>query len=64
MDDVIIVGSHAKKPLVEGFNQGLLKADHVHVVETTAQALTHVSSIKRADKVIVLLENDLPDQYF
>ena len=63
-DDIIIVGYQAKKPLLAGLTEAKFDSEHIHFVETTQQGLAHISQIKKSNKVTVLLENDLPDQYF
>ena len=62
-DEIIIVGEHAKKPLLKGLEQAKFNKKHIHLVETTQKALEHLSTIAKSNAV-VLLENDLPDQYY
>ncbi len=63
-DDVIVVGENAKKPLIRGLEKGGLKKEQLHFAENTNQALNHISYIVKDNDAVVLLENDLPDQYF
>lgn len=63
VDEFIIVGENAKKPLISGLTQANFSQDHIHPLETTQQALAHLSTFAHG-KTVVLLENDLPDQYF
>jgi UDP-N-acetylmuramoyl-tripeptide--D-alanyl-D-alanine ligase len=63
VDEFIVVGENAKKPIIQGLKDAGFSAEHIHSVETTAKALAHLSTITQG-KSVVLLENDLPDQYF
>ncbi len=62
-DDIIIVGENAKKPILKGLIEAKFNHEHIHNAESTAKALEHLSKITKQNPV-VLLENDLPDQYF
>lgn len=63
-DEVIIVGDNAKKDLLEGMkdidpNPG----EFVHFAKSTEEALVLAQELTRGVETVVLLENDLPDQY-
>ncbi len=72
-DEVIIVGEHAKNDLLDGIKKVWKKAEErVHFVNSTQEGLTLATQlgkemtekIARHDtEIVVLLENDLPDQY-
>ena len=55
-DQIIIVGEYAKKDLLKGAGEKAM------TVATTAEAMNLLGKIAKPDAVI-LLENDLPDQY-
>ena len=63
-DEVIIVGENAKKDLLEG-----MKAitphpeDEVHFASSTKEAIQLAQRLTMGVETVVLLENDLPDQY-
>ena len=62
IDDIIIVGEHAKKPILQGLESAKFSKKNIHLADTTQKALEHISSISK-ENAVVLLENDLPDQY-
>jgi len=62
IDDIIIVGEHAKKPILQGLESAKFNKKNIHLAETTQKALEHISTISK-ENAVVLLENDLPDQY-
>jgi len=62
-DEIIIVGEHAKKPLLKGLEQAKFNKKNIHLAETTQKGLDLLSTIAKSNAV-VLLENDLPDQYY
>ncbi len=62
-DYIIIVGHNAKKALIKGLENANYPKEQQIWVETTQQALQLLPKIAVKDAV-VLIENDLPDQYF
>lgn len=60
VNEFIIVGQNAKADLLNGLS-GFPK-DKVHLVSSTQEGITVLSQISKPGAVI-LLENDLPDQY-
>lgn len=61
--EVIIVGNHAKKYLIEGLNEeGYLK-NNIHLVSSTKNGISLAIRLTQ-NKSTILIENDLPDQYF
>ncbi len=62
-DKIIVVGKNAKKALLKGLNETKFPKDNVHIVNSTGEAMNLLGKIAKPESV-VLLENDLPDQYF
>jgi UDP-N-acetylmuramoyl-tripeptide--D-alanyl-D-alanine ligase len=62
-NQIIIVGRNAKKALLKGLNAGNFPKDKIHEVRSTGEAMSLLSKIAKPESV-VLIENDLPDQYF
>lgn len=62
-DMAIIVGEYAKDPLKEGLKEAGFPDEKMHFIKSTARALDMVYKNAKKDAVI-LIENDLPDQYF
>lgn len=62
-DKIIIVGENAKAALLAGLNQAKFPEKNTLVVGDLKQAMQLLGEIAKAGDV-VLLENDLPDQYF
>jgi UDP-N-acetylmuramoyl-tripeptide--D-alanyl-D-alanine ligase len=62
-DLIIIVGKNAKKPLMQGLKEAEFNKEKIIQTKTTKEALNMLPSLTQGETV-VLLENDLPDQYF
>jgi len=64
-DEVIIVGENAKKDLLSGIKKVWPDEPNntTHLVSSTQEALILAQQLANDTKVVVLLENDLPDQY-
>jgi UDP-N-acetylmuramoyl-tripeptide--D-alanyl-D-alanine ligase len=62
-DLVIVVGEYAREALKQGLNEGSFPMDQAHFLSSTSHALDFVYKNAQKDAVI-LIENDLPDQYF
>lgn len=62
-DEIIIVGESFKDYLLKGLKEANYPADNVHTVTELKDGLNLLSKIAKPGAVI-LLENDLPDQYF
>lgn len=60
VDEFIIVGQHAKTDLLKGLSD--FPKTKIHLVSSTWDEITLLSQIAKPNAV-VLLENDLPDQY-
>ena len=62
-DQIIIVGENAREELLSGIRETKFSKDDLFLVETTNQALDLLKRIAKP-QAVVLIENDLPDQYF
>lgn len=60
---VIIIGDHAKKPIIEGLNEVNFPQKDIYLVKSLDMGFTQLGQIATPETV-VLIENDLPDQYF
>lgn len=63
VDEFILVGQNAREDLLAGLNSTNFPKDKIHLVKSTQEGISLLSSISKPNAV-VLLENDLPDQYF
>lgn len=63
-DEVIIVGENAKKDLVDGLKENHHPVETIHFIKSTNEALGLAQELSKGIETVVLLENDLPDQYF
>jgi UDP-N-acetylmuramoyl-tripeptide--D-alanyl-D-alanine ligase len=61
-DEIIIVGESFKQYLKEGLEESKFPKDKTHFTKSTKSALELASKISKEEPV-VLIENDLPDQY-
>jgi len=62
-DQVIIVGTHLKPALLAGLEEEKFPKDKIHFAKNFTEAMQILSTISTPETV-VLIENDLPDQYF
>lgn len=62
-DVAVIVGEYAKEQIKLGLDIAQFPKEKMHFVSSTAKALDMIYKIAQKDAV-VLIENDLPDQYF
>lgn len=62
-DEIIIVGQHSKDHLIEGLTQAKFSKEKTHLVKSLEGAMAKLSQISKP-MTVVLIENDLPDQYF
>lgn len=63
VDQFIIVGQNAKKDLLLGLRGSKFPREKIHLVSSTNEGINLLSQNLPPNSV-VLLENDLPDQYF
>lgn len=61
--EVIIVGDFAKKFLTEGLKKANFAKDKIYFSKSTEEALNLATQLAKLETAI-LVENDLPDQYF
>lgn len=62
-DLAVLVGEKQAPPLKEGLLSAGFPAEHIHVVPTLQQGLSLLTTLSTHGKRIVLLENDLPDNF-
>ena len=62
-DEVFLVGEAQAIPIRAGLLDGSFPEEKIHVTHTLTDALNAVRALKTEKKKIVLLENDLPDNY-
>ena len=62
-DYAVLVGEKKANPLKEGLLEKGYPEDKIFVVKSLTEGLAIVDGIKADGKKIVLLENDLPDNY-
>ena len=63
-DYVVLVGRKQAQPIVEGLNKKHYPENQIFVADTIQEALTHVYALQTdGRKKVILLENDLPDNY-
>ncbi len=62
-DEIIVVGENAKKYLLKGLKLANYPTEKIHLVESTQKGMELLGGIALPGTV-VLIENDLPDQYF
>ena len=61
-DVAIVVGEYNRDAILTGLREGAMPEEHVHAVDTFAQAQQTLSSLAKAGDT-VLYENDLPDTF-
>lgn len=62
-DYIILVGKNQTVPIYNGIKSTGYNMDNVYVADGLNEAITKVNEYKTDKKKIVLLENDLPDNY-
>ncbi len=61
---VILVGKHQTEPIYNGLKDADYPEDKIFVAETFNEAITHAYGLNAmGERKIILLENDLPDNY-
>lgn len=61
-DFIILVGEKAAKPIYDGIKETNYNLENVYIAKDLEDALSKMNSLMQ-DKSVVLLENDLPDNY-
>ena len=62
-DHIVLVGKAQTVPIYNGIKDAGYDMDNVFVADSLNEALAHVTAYQTDKKKIVLLENDLPDNY-
>ena len=62
-DDIVLIGEKQTEPIKQGVLDAGFPAEKLHVFEDFKDGMAFVYSLKTDKKKIVLLENDLPDNY-
>ncbi|MBR1592802.1 MAG: UDP-N-acetylmuramoyl-tripeptide--D-alanyl-D-alanine ligase [Ruminococcus sp.] len=62
-DYIVLVGKNQTVPIYNGIKDAGYNMDNVYVADTLGEALAKVQAYQTSKKKIVLLENDLPDNY-
>ena len=62
-DHIVLVGKNQTVPIYNGIKDAGYDMDNVFVADSLNEALDHVRAYQTDKKKIVLLENDLPDNY-
>lgn len=62
-DYIVCVGEKQAKPIVKGAKDAGFDKDRIYVAKTFAEAMAFVNGVEQGKKKVVLLENDLPDNF-
>ncbi len=62
-DYIVAVGEKQAKPIVKGAKDAGFDESRIYVAKTFAEAMAFVNGIEQGKKKVVLLENDLPDNF-
>jgi UDP-N-acetylmuramoyl-tripeptide--D-alanyl-D-alanine ligase len=62
-DFVVLVGERVTKSILAGLNGAAYPKEKVFTAKSVAEAFEKVNSIKAGKQKVVLIENDLPDNY-
>ena len=62
-DYIVLVGKNQTRPIYDGVRSSGFNMDNVYVADSLNEALEKVNAYRTDRKKIVLLENDLPDNY-
>ena len=62
-DYIVLVGKNQTVPIYNGIKDAGYNMDNVYVADTLNEAIAKVQAYQTSKKKIVLLENDLPDNY-
>lgn len=62
-DYIVLVGKHQTEPIYNGIKSAGYDMDKVYAADSLGEALDKVRAYQTDKKKIVLLENDLPDNY-
>ena len=62
-DYIFLVNSKSANYILEGINSTNFNKDKIFNVSSPQEAMQHISKMNINNKITVLLENDLPDNY-
>ncbi len=62
-DYIFLVGEKHSKPILEGIKSKSYDENKVFTVNSPEEAMQKIGSLQVQNKITVLLENDLPDNY-
>lgn len=62
-DYIFLVGEKNAKNILDGINSSNYSKEKVFMVNSPQEAMKQISEFDITDKIVVLLENDLPDNY-
>ena len=62
-DYIFLVKSNSAKAILDGINSTSFNKDKIFNVNTPQEAIDCISKMNINEKITVLLENDLPDNY-
>lgn len=62
-DYIILVGKKQTKPILDGINSAGFDKEKVTVVDNVQEGFKKISELKTDKRKVVLIENDLPDNY-
>lgn len=62
-DYIYLVGEKHSKPILEGIVSQKFNKKKIFIVSTPQEAMKEISNLNVKNKITVLLENDLPDNY-
>lgn len=62
-DYIFLVGEKHSKPILDGIKSKNYDMSKVFIVDSPQEAMQKIGSLKTENKITVLLENDLPDNY-
>lgn len=62
-DYIFLVGKEHSKPILKGINSKNFNKEKIFIVNSPQEAMKQIGQLGINDKITVLLENDLPDNY-
>ena len=62
-DRAVLVGKRQAPPIRAGLLEAGFPAEHIHVAATVEEAIKLADSFPAPGRRVILLENDLPDNY-
>ena len=62
-DYVVLVGAKQTVPIMDGLMSGAFDKDKIYITEDVLDGIAHAKALPTDKKRIILIENDLPDNY-